>query len=497
MLGLLSATDVEAALEQELAMPRRLLPATSHYLALIPHTSDAATWIAGVLSDGTQPALEQVVAASKARHGVRPVAVWDLQSSVAYRALTNRLGTQLEMQTRSGGAWTAFNKAPVEKGGRYVVSADIASCYQMIDHGLLAEELIVQSGDADTVGRLIGLLEAVQGRKYGLPQQSVASDLLAEIYLASLERRVLRKSVDVIRYNDDFRINCDTWSEVVRAIEVLSEEARSLGLVLNDSKVLTYKAKTYAERLDHAELLRVEIAEDAALDLTFMLATYDDIQIVDPERADVEHLAAVRVLERWKSVAGRGSIADGRRAEHAALLQLVPLALRELSKSRDDAPGAIGICMQLLRFEQTMTPAVCEFLLSRNDEDALLSSFDKLLKDDVYLTGWQAWWIQQPLARTTFATGTGSMRRRNWLKAQFEDARRSPILRANAAKTLARHKLVSADDLLRVYDRSSPIERPIIVEAIALLKPTKNVRDAVIGDSKLHDWVFDWAAELA
>lgn len=498
LADVLDQGEISASVQTELTTSRRLLPTSTHHLALVGRLEEVSEWVGGSLSSEWHPSHEQVVAASKARHGVRPIAVWDLRSAVVYRALTNRLALKLPPLVRSGSAWTQFQREPLDRPGKYIVSADIAACYQMLDHGELSRELTVQTGEGRTVEHIIELVQAVSGRSYGIPQQSLPSDVLAEVFLAALERRILRKGLDITRYNDDFRVNCESWSEVVRAIETLSEEARSMGLLLNDSKVLTYKRVTYEGKLNKADALREEIANDAELDLTDYLETYDgDFEEITPEQTAIDQLAAVRVLERWQSVAGRGQVRDSKRAEHAALVQLVPVALRELGKSSIDAPKALDISMNLLRFEQTTTPGVCEFFTGRQDDAALLASFDKLLARDVYLTGWQAWWLQQPLARLDLTTGKGSRRRTEWLEDLFKDAQRSPVLRANAAKTMARHKLITVETLLRVYDRSSAVERPVVVEAMALLKPGKAVRAAVTGDSKLEEWAFDWALQNA
>jgi hypothetical protein len=63
--------------------------------------------------------------------------------------------------------------------------------------------------------------------------------------------------------------------------------------------------------------------------------------------------------------------------------------------------------------------------------------------------------------------------------------------------TLARHGLIDADQLLPVYDRSGPVVRPVVVAAIALLKPSETVARAVTSDSQLDRWVFDWATQNA
>jgi hypothetical protein len=150
--------------------------------------------------------------------------------------------------------------------------------------------------------------------------------------------------------------------------------------------------------------------------------------------------------------------------------------------------------MQMLRYEQTLTPAVCDFLLTIDDEERVLRAFDRFLADDAYLTGWQTWWLQQPLRRMSgLVKGRGSKRRKEWALAAFGNAEHSPLLRAEAAVTLARHGLITAAELLRVYDRSSRVERPTVVAAIGLLKTDGNVRRSIVGDSKLYEWIYDWA----
>jgi hypothetical protein len=59
--------------------------------------------------------------------------------------------------------------------------------------------------------------------------------------------------------------------------------------------------------------------------------------------------------------------------------------------------------------------------------------------------------------------------------------------------TMARHGLIDAEQLLRIYDRSSPVVRPVVVAAIGLLKPASRIERAVTGDSQLDQWVFEWA----
>jgi hypothetical protein len=132
------------------------------------------------------------------------------------------------------------------------------------------------------------------------------------------------------------------------------------------------------------------------------------------------------------------------------------------------------------------------------NEGALLDAFDQLLSSNPYLSGWQVWWLQQPLARTTgFAHGNGSTQRIEWAERAFAEVGFSPVLQAHASLTLARHGLIEANRVLELYDRTSPVVSPVVVLAMALLSPSAELKRAVTGDNRLHHWVFESASEFA
>jgi len=497
---LVTADDIASALSEELLSPPRLLPPSVVDPALLSRQDDVAKWVHDQITGSFTPTPEEIVAVNKGRHGVRPVAVWDFPSRLAYAALAARLSQALPPAARTRGRWREFQRAPLSLSGDYVLVADIASCYDQIDHGLLSRELLARTGDHASVTSLVALLQQASGRTYGLPQQSRASDVVAEPFLDRLERGLIRRGLQVARYSDDFRFSCNSWPEVVRAMEVLAEEARLLGLTVNDAKTVTWKRNRYVDSLDVAEELRRQIADDAELDLTDYESDPYDAAVVSipPEQSDVDELAAKRILERWAKVAGRGVVAARRRAEHRAVLDLVPFALVTLTRSQQTDVEVLAHCMKLLRFERTMTPDVGKYLINRNDDHMVLGAFDQLLRARSYLNGWQTWWLQQPVARLSdFATGAGSQRRLKWAQNALTNSEHSPVLRAHAALTLARHRRIKVDELLSLYDRSSTTVRPVLVAAMALLKPQKNIQRAVTDDSQLHKWVYQWSATSA
>jgi hypothetical protein len=375
-----------------------------------------------------------------------------------------------------------------------------------MDHTLLSNELLIQSGETPTVSAIIALLQDVSSRRYGLPQQSAASDILAEAFLHRLERALVRKGLHAFRYSDDFRFACASWHDAVRSMEVLAEEARSLGLAVNDLKTVTWTTSKYVANLDQADSLRAEIAAEAKLDLTVLETDYD----VDPlvafsmsgeagsSTTDNDAPASLRVLERWDRLAGRTRWNQSNRPEHRAVVELLPAALKTLeSESRADSE-VLKICMKILRIERTVTPAVASYLLTRNDEAAVLSSFSKLLTARAYLNGWQTWWLQEPLSRLpSFAAGPGSRARRTWAQNALRASESSPVLAAHAALTSAQLSLLDAAQVLAMYDRSNTTLRPVLAAALAFCKPDRSVAEAVRKDSLLHEWTYDWITSRA
>ena len=116
--------------------------------------------------------------------------------------------------------------------------------------------------------------------------------------------------------------------------------------------------------------MRQQIADEAELDLTeFNTDTYGGVIVTEPpDYEDVEILSAVRVLERWTKVAGRGRVAQQRRPEHRAVVELLPYALSTLRRQPGTVPKILDHCMRLLRYERTMTPTVATYMLDRGDD---------------------------------------------------------------------------------------------------------------------------------
>ena len=108
--------------------------------------------------------------------------------------------------------------------------------------------------------------------------------MLAEAYLSIVERQLLRLGLAVWRYNDDFRIAVDSWSDALNAVDALERECRAIGLALNDLKTVIRKGATYKKTLGRRVKVLQEISDEVELDLTdVFFGPYEEI-VVEPAK---------------------------------------------------------------------------------------------------------------------------------------------------------------------------------------------------------------------
>jgi len=141
----------------------------------------------------------------------------------------------------------------IHKKAKYVLDADIAKCFDRINHG----ELLRKLNTFPTLRRQInswlksGVMDGKQlfPTSEGTPQGGVISPLLANIALHGMEERINqvadslpgkrqanRYALNIIRYADDFVILHKDLTVVQRCKEVISEWLNSMGLELKPSK---------------------------------------------------------------------------------------------------------------------------------------------------------------------------------------------------------------------------------------------------------------------
>jgi RNA-directed DNA polymerase len=162
---------------------------------------------------------------------------------------------------------------------KYVLDADIAKCFDRIDH----EALLNKLNTFPTIRRQVrawlkaGVMDDKQlfPTSEGTPQGGVISPLLANIALHGMENRIKQyaktlkgnkqkncESLSLIRYADDFVILHKDITVVQRCREIISEWLNDMGLELKPSKTrLAHTLEQYEQEKPGFEFLGFKIQQ--------------------------------------------------------------------------------------------------------------------------------------------------------------------------------------------------------------------------------------------
>jgi hypothetical protein len=229
---------------------------------------DAASWLSTIrreiAEDSYRPGPCRTVPAPKPGFLVRPGADLNHEDQVVFAALVARLRPQLEEAFSWGEEhpdfayrlhdeaadvewfqhffplWKRFDARSIEiidSGRPYVVVADIAGYYELIDLFTLRSDLNGLGVDSEALELLMTCLHRwARVQRRGVPQGFSASDVLAKLYLNAVDLQLRAEGFVHLRWVDDFRIFCRTESEARRVLLRLPQVLGVRGLVLQAGK---------------------------------------------------------------------------------------------------------------------------------------------------------------------------------------------------------------------------------------------------------------------
>jgi group II intron reverse transcriptase/maturase len=130
-----------------------------------------------------------------------------------------------------------------DKGYKYAVDADIHAFFDSVDH----EQLLRKLGKIISEPELLNLfskwvrVEVYDGERIwplakGIPQGSVVSPMLANLFLDELDEMLISFDRKIVRYADDFLILSKTISEAEENVELTDMILDDMKLELNPTK---------------------------------------------------------------------------------------------------------------------------------------------------------------------------------------------------------------------------------------------------------------------
>lgn len=520
----LKRLKLDEAISEEAAAVRNLIPREPGWDALAGDTKQLASYLANQLKAGFQPSPQVEIAVRKPGHGIRPVPYWGVLERVVYRAITKAVTADHPPLDRSAKAYLNFVTAPGQYGRerqtkrpgtgdllmllffgdspvKYVVKADITAFYQFIDHAVLADELLLAGADFELIQALMTLLGEVQGRNYGLPQLLDASDILSDLYADRIERDLLRSGFAAWRFNDDFRIACDSYEEALTAIETLDAAARRVGLVLAENKTVTVGFTRYV--MDVWGLEASEAGESVALnEVEDLVGDYtDDFGADDADDA----LGVVRrARERRKDVpSGEKDNWIKLRDLRGEDIRLLRRALNGLIAAAD--PRAVDDVLRLAIYAPSLTPSLMRYVTTvagaegstAEVQTSVAKVVDKLATD-VALSAWQHLWLVDVLRDLGLLKSgvEGATSRCEWVDSLRRDSP-NPALQAIAARALTEADRLPLTTLVSGAERQSAALLHIYaaagreaVDRPGVAKTDEQIIAAWARMSKLHEFLL-------
>lgn len=434
------------------------------------------------------PTPAHIITVPKSQIRTRPAALLPFQDRVVYEAIVGvlrsrvarfLLGDEIVFWPRANGddrRWSKFERTPLRQQGQYVVSGDIAGFYESIDHDQLASAVVRATGYRDIADALIHFLGRTMNGKRGLPQGLEASDTLATVYLAEVDRVMIRNGFRYARHGDDVRISADSYGHGYMAARVMEAELRKGGLLLNGSKTRVFRRSTYKESLiaherEWAKSKKAFVEEAAA-------QMQQDQQVLEDalKRFELEELGwalfyhgTIGVEEAIEKLKTKMAAEDGKIAARLfrSIMKMRP-AERDGSTNRltrelfhwqlkkvllalgaaksDAALASIGGLIK--QYPDKTRMLCCDYVMRlRDKEKAVVGQMEDALDD--YTTGWAfAWMIRVLVRRPEYITST--IRKR--LQKVADNPGDSWLAAVEAAKCLASMGKLSRETLLLLWN---------------------------------------------
>ena len=150
---------------------------------------------------------------------------------------------------------------------KFVLSCDIADCYQRIYHHRLENALEQCTDNSDVTKQIRKIIQHYsQTTSYGLPIGGPAARILCELVLNFSDNLLKSNSIPFCRFADDYNIFCDSRDDAYGKLVYISEKLlRNDGLALQKSKTRISSKDEYLASHPLAPVEEENISEERAI----------------------------------------------------------------------------------------------------------------------------------------------------------------------------------------------------------------------------------------
>jgi hypothetical protein len=164
--------------------------------------------------------------------------------------------------------WRAFDDDSTERlndGASFVVVADIAGYYELVDLPTLRSDLNGLGVPDDALKLLMECLHRwTRVQRRGIPQGYSPADILGKLYLNAVDLTLRAEGFRHLRWVDDYRVFCQTEAEARKALLVLSRALGQRGLVIQSAKTRILSAEDARARFNEVTALLRPLLQEFA-----------------------------------------------------------------------------------------------------------------------------------------------------------------------------------------------------------------------------------------
>jgi hypothetical protein len=264
----------------------------------------------------------------------------------------------------------------------HVLFVDIANFYENIDLRTLGSDLAALDTAEHARNLLIQCLYRwADSRGRGVPQGYTAVDILAKVYLHSIDQTLQAEGYSCLRYVDDLRIFCTSELDCRRALARISELLRLRGLNVHSTKTFIATREKALEVIDGITPIVEQIAGELAEEVRALAgAGYGTV-------ADLERLTAANADNAPREVL-ETAFTDQILAAAKFNKTLFHYVLTRLAATGSDI--ALDYCLDALGERPEETDAILKYLSKFNLTEAQHAQVFDYLESPTAIYDYQA-----------------------------------------------------------------------------------------------------------